>query len=982
MSALPRPDPSTTALFDALPVAGLLLDEQGRVLASNAAARLLLGPASATGVAWPAVLGTTGDGRPGAPMALPGTPCWLRLRPAPWGAAGRLLLLEDATAEVLAQQEVARLAERLDLTQDFGRLGLWERDVQSLQGQWDRHVFKFWGLDPDGGAPDFDAAARQIVDEDRAGLEQAFRRSLQAAGVYSHRYRVRRPDGRLSSLHSQWAVKDGPDGRPARVIGVMMDDTEAIDLAQVRTEMASQLGLAETLADLVVWRHDLRSNRVQFNGAGAALFAGVVDGDGGIDAPRLRALVHPEDQALARQTAEAAVHQPGHTDLELRYQLPDGREPHLMTRRVIQRDPQGEPVAVLGVGLDITERAAAARRAREMSERFELATRTAGIGYWANEGNSGRAEWSDQMRALHGLPAEAPVPTLKEWMQQFVHPEDQAHVRESFRAWLSGLAPRAQAELRVVRTDGAVRHLLTHSLQERGGAMPLLFGIAIDVTERRLADIALRRADERAALAARGAGIGTWELDWRDGSVHWDPQMWRLRGREPRQAPPANAEIVSFVHPDDREQAARRVTEANASTDTLEHQFRVVWPDGAVRWLASRSTALRDAEGRLMRRIGVNWDITAARQAEAERSEREAAEQANQAKSQFLARMSHELRTPLNAVLGFAQLLLLDAPTEPQRQRLDYIRGAGQHLLSLINDVLDLSSLDTGELRIEAEAVDLAALVQETLPLLDPLRGHGDLRLDLDIAPLWVQADPVRLRQVLLNLLSNAFKYNRPGGSVQVSARAEGAQVVLAVADTGRGMNPGQLRQLFEPFNRLGAQRDGIEGTGIGLAIVKGLVDRMQGRIDVQSEPGEGTVFTVRLPAARRQLLSPARGVLYIEDNPVNTLIVRELMQRRPDVRLLHAADGRSGLALARREQPALVLLDMQLPDMEGRAVLAALREDPATADIRCIAVSANVVAADVARALADGLAAYWTKPLDAAAFGSAIEALFGPPPV
>lgn len=930
------------------------------------------------------------------PVQIPGRERHVGLRAQAAPEGGHWLHVEDQTALAAARRELQRHGELLDLAQDFGRLGIWERNVRTLQGHWDRHVYKFWGLGPDATSPEFDIATRQLVDEDRVAMQEAFRVSTQRAGVYAHRFRVRRPDGGISHLHSQWAVKNGADGGPERVIGIMMDDTEAVSLARSRHEMESQLALAEALAGLIVWRHDLRTDRMQFNRQGYALIERTPSDDG-VPAADVRALIHPQDLPRVVQAAEDGLHRDGTTDIEARHAQSDGSWRRVLTRRVVQRDEAGQPVAVLGVALDITTRDAGEQRARDMSARFDLATRTAGIGYWSREGEALRAYWSDQMRALHGLAADAAVPTLKQWIEVFIHPDDRAEVRQRFREWLSGHTPRVQAELRIVRTDGSVRHLLTHSLQEHGGDTPVLFGIAIDVTDQRLADLALRRADERAGLAARGAGIGTWEVDRRDGSTFWDEQMWLLRGCEPQAQAPDIHELERFVHPEDRHRAMHIVRGMSATEDIIEHEFRVVWPDGRVRWLASRSTSILDAEGRLLRRIGVNWDVTAARQAEAERSVREAAEQANRAKSEFLARMSHELRTPLNAVLGFTQLLLLDDAAEHRRPRLHHIQAAGQHLLSLIDDVLDLASLDTGEMRIELEPVGLAGLVRETLPLIESLSAGRSIAVTADMGDFRVQADRVRLRQVLLNLLSNACKYNRESGTVSVSARQDGHEVVIAVQDTGRGMSEHQLRQLYEPFNRLGIHREGIEGTGIGLAIAKALVERMGGSIAVRSEPAVGTLFTVRLPIAAdgddagprplRQLLpaacrlDPGRGVLYIEDNAVNTLIVAELLQRRPDLRVLLASDGTSGLELARSEQPALVLLDMQLPDMDGLTVLARLRADPATAGIECIALSANALPEDVALTLASGAIAYWTKPLDAAAFTSGIDALFGPTP-
>lgn len=968
------------AVLDALPAPVLVLDDRGRLQWANRAAQRHGGPLPDGDMPVGAWLGWPSDQAPAQPVQQRGTDVWWQWRPFELPDGRRGLMAELATDLVRSDQALHYQNELLDVAQDFGRLGVWQRHVRTLVGRWDRHVYKFWGLDPDDGAPSFETATQQIVDEDREALDRVFRASMQRAGVYAHRYRVRQPDGRITHLHSQWAVKNGADGQPERVLGIMMDDTETMDAARARVDLESHFALAASLAGLVVWRHDLQTRRYHFNAEGLALLQLDPSADG-IDESVVRALVHPDDMPGVLRAMDGALSGQGPTDSEARYRLRDGGWCHMLARRVLQTNERGEPLALLGVGLDITRRSEEARRHRTLSDRFELATRTAGIGYWSREGDAQRAYWSDQMRVLHGIGPTDLVPTLAEWHQRFVHPDDKPQVRDQFNQWLTGQAPRVHAELRITRTDGQIRHLLTHSLLERGGDVPVHFGIVIDVTDRRLADLALRRADQRAALAARGAGIGTWEQQWSDGAVHWDAQMWHLRGRIERPQAPTWEEILSFVHPDDRPQAKTMLDQSAIETYTLEHSFRVLWPDGSIRWLASRSTAVRDARGAVVRRIGVNWDVTAARQAEAERREREAVEQASRAKSQFMARMSHELRTPLNAVLGFTQLLQLDDRAPQRQERLEHIRSAGQHLLSLINDVLDLTSLDTGELRVDARPVPIAALIRETLPLVEPLRTTFNLTIHSQVTPLDVQADPLRLRQVLLNLLSNACKYNRPGGRVDVTTRAEGDEVVIAIADTGRGLDPEQVRQLFQPFNRLGIQREGIEGTGIGLAIVKALVERMQGRVEVRSQPGVGSVFEVRLPKARLPL-NPDAGVLYIEDNPVNALLMSQLFSRRPDIRLLLAEDGTRGLTLARQDRPALVLLDMQLPDMDGLSVLQALRADPQTADIPCIAVSANAVPEDMARALAAGLSAYWTKPLDTAAVSSAIDALFLPPGV
>jgi len=548
------------------------------------------------------------------------------------------------------------------------------------------------------------------------------------------------------------------------------------------------------------------------------------------------------------------------------------------------------------------------------------------------------------------------------------------------------------------------------------------FGVVIDVTASRSAAQALREANERVALAARGAGLATWELDVDTGEAYWDAQMWRLRGLTPGPVTPDLAGRMATTHPDDRVLLAQVNHRGLVEDGQIESAFRVVWPSGEVHWLASRSALVRDEASGRLRRIGVNWDITDRRTAEAMRQESELARRESQAKSQFLARMSHELRTPLNAVLGFTQLLQAEtarwvSPAALQGQWLDHIQAAGQHLLRLINDVLELSSAEGSLLPLQLQPVRLDVAVAEVLALLQRLQHSRGVHIQVEALSAVVLAEPTRLRQVLLNLLSNAVKYNRPTGQVwlQAELQTDAGQdtVLLSVNDDGHGMNAQQMAQLFQPFNRLGAEALGVEGTGIGLAIVKSLVERMGGQIGARSTPGQGSCFQVRLQAAPPDSLSAAtaapaastataasatrtgeapalaeaaqagqrRRLLYIEDNAVNALIISELVARRHDLQLQVAGDGASGVALAQQWRPELVLLDMQLPDIDGHEVLHRLRSVPATADIPCIALSANAMPEDIARALDAGMVDYWTKPLDFSLFRQALDRLFGPAP-
>ncbi len=364
---------------------------------------------------------------------------------------------------------------------------------------------------------------------------------------------------------------------------------------------------------------------------------------------------------------------------------------------------------------------------------------------------------------------------------------------------------------------------------------------------------------------------------------------------------------------------------------------------------------------------------------------------AGEAKNDFLSRMSHELRTPLNAILGFAQLLELeDLGAENESSVRDILRG-GWHLLDLINEILDISRIEAGQLGISLEAVMISDAVGEALSLVRPLAESRSVALREEASNLgehFVLADRQRLKQVLLNLLSNAIKYNDPGGEVVVEVgRAAHDRLTIAVSDDGRGIAPGMLERVFDPFDRIGAERSPIEGTGLGLALARGLAETMGGTLEVESVVGEGSVFTVELQgvvgplaefqgaeAAGGRTQMPAGKVLLIEDNVANVRLIERILRHEEQVELISAMQGTLGIELARQHVPDLVLLDLHLPDLSGRDVLRRLQDDPLTADLPIVVLSADATDGQVTRLLAAGARAYLTKPLNVEKFRAIVH--------
>ncbi len=508
-------------------------------------------------------------------------------------------------------------------------------------------------------------------------------------------------------------------------------------------------------------------------------------------------------------------------------------------------------------------------------------------------------------------------------------------------------------------------------------------GIFEDITERAAAAAELQAREERFRQLAEGIGVGI-NLRQVDPPefLYSNSAYLEIVGMEGQDLDGAVETLLDRLHPDDLPAFMDGYWDDVAHGRRGTAEVRMILPDGAVRWLRAVSKP-----------ISVNQvattveDITSSKVADAAiRSAKAEAEAANLAKSEFLSRMSHELRTPLNAVLGFAQILELGTLTDKQGEAVTHILGGGRHLLGMIDDILDISRIETDQLDVSLEPVRADEVIAEAVALIRPMAAGHHITLSAgaaaDGAVGVVRADRRRLRQVLLNLLSNAVKYNRPGGSVRVTCSvSDDAHLSIDVTDTGIGIRDADLARVFLPFDRLGQQVTDIEGTGIGLALSQRLAAIMGGRLDVVSTYGVGSTFTVALPVAVAHpdptfvdsppADAPTRGplttstLLYVEDNPPNVRLMQALVDRRPGWEMVHAGHGSLGWELATSLRPSLILLDLHLPDMNGLDLLQRLRTDPRTADTRIVIVSADANEHQIQRLIDAGADRYLTKPLD-----------------
>jgi PAS domain S-box-containing protein len=650
---------------------------------------------------------------------------------------------------------------------------------------------------------------------------------------------------------------------------------------------------------------------------------------------------------------------------------------------------------------DVTERQRSEQALQESDERMRLATEATGVGIWEWNLVKNTVHWDAQMFRIYGVdPTDSGLIDQDTWAN-YILPEDVHAQQEALQEAINSGAQRIR-EFRVTPLNGGgvryIRSVETVRVNDQGQVVSIV-GTNLDITDRKRTEDTLRENERhlRAVIDALPVAIIT--TDAEGALTHFNQAAVEFCGREPQLGEDKWCISKKLLRPDGAPMPHDQCPMAIAlqqDRQILGAEAIAERPDGSRVWFTAHPTPLHDASGKLIGGINMMIDVTERKRLDKVLLEnnielkkaKNLADKANLAKSDFLSNMSHELRTPLSAILGFAQLLASSKtpPTPAQKRSIDQILQAGWYLLELINEILDLTLIESGKLSFSIEQVSLSSLLTECYNLIEPQAIKRNVSLDFPKPEksIWVKADSTRLKQVLINLLSNAVKYNRVSGKVTVTFNEETpGRIRLFVEDTGEGLSTEKVAQLFQPFNRLGKENSAVEGTGIGLVMTKRLVELMGGEIDVKSVVGEGTVFSIELDlythtpliehdtteqtnivVKQSKIFTNNHTILYIEDNPANLMLVEDIIESRTDLNLLTARDGYTGIEIARSKLPDLILMDINLPGINGTDALKILAKDPLTSHIPIIALSANAIPRDIEKGLAAGFFRYLTKPI------------------
>jgi PAS domain S-box-containing protein len=916
---------------------------------------------------------------------------------------------QDITARKQTEIALQAQTDRLSLALQAGAFGIWEWDLGQKR-VWDDRTYEIYGLQ-DLGQPTTHHDWRACIHPDDADqLEAELQASLAGEASVNAEFRIWRPDGQLRWLQSFAQVQRDAVGHPMRMVGITRDITEKKETEAELQLLADRLSLALLAGQIGFWLWDL--DQSLFWDTSLCRLYGLSETDQVTDWKTWRDLVHPEDLDRVEALLEAAIHGAPYLGTEFRIYRTDGELRWIQSSAYVQRDENGQPVQMIGINQDITARKQAELALQEQTSRLTLALRAGSYGIWEWDLVSDPI-WDERIYEDYGLQNLGRPITYQDWRNR-IHPDDLHWVEAQLEADLRTRIPFS-AEFRICRTDGELRWVLsTAKLYCDGQGQPLrMVGIHQDITHRKLAEQELWNSrakfqrlvddigDKFVVFSHTGTIItyvsggfqavfgvppeGVLGKSWAD-SIRWLPENLKLAQAE-------NQRLLTDRVP------------------SQEFEMSFIHPDGNIRTVHVVQHPVWDEAGNLLAIEGVVEDITARKAAEAElRRTNAELERATRLKDEFLANMSHELRTPLNAILGMTEGLqekIFGPLTERQQRSLATIERSSSHLLSLINDILDLSKIEAGQVELDFEAIGVGPLCSTSIAFVKQ-QAHKKRQQITTLIPNGLPdlyGDDRRLRQVLINLLTNAVKFTPKAGQITLAAsyialtpdaaspwafthpQANPGDTLgllsISITDTGIGISPADAQRLFQPFVQVNtALNRQYEGTGLGLSLVKRIVEMHGGEVTLTSDVGVGSCFTVQLPiiAIPNTATPPARFtvsntapppvdpakaplILLAEDNEANISTTSSYLEAK-GYRLIIARDGLEATNLATTDQPDLILMDIQMPQIDGLEAIRQIRQNPALATVPIVALTALAMPADQERCLAAGANHYLSKPI------------------
>lgn len=798
-------------------------------------------------------------------------------------------------------------------------------------------------------------------------------------------HRFVQPDGSIRWVYVQTMPEKEIEGRLIGTVGTITDITDRKEAEEKVQQSQNILLEAQHIAHIGNWTLDIRTEEIIWS-AEVYLMFGLDPSQSAPSYGEWWSRIHPDDQAKLRHGIEQAIaHQIPYV-IDYRAILPDGSIRYHEGRAEVETDASGQTIRIFGTALDITDRQLAAIALQESETRWQFALEGSGDGIWDLDLETNQVFFSPQWKAILGYGEDEIENKLEEWDTR-IHPEDRASVDEQVEQYLQGEIPTYYVEHRLRCKDGSYKWILTRGKAmawDDDGIPTRMIGTHTDISDRKKTELAIQEISQRLAIATQSAKIGIWEYNHIKNILIWDEQMYALYDTNPNNFAANLDSWAEKIHPDDRAQNLAEFEAAIANNlNELTQEFRVVHTNGDMHYIKSNAVMIRNEAGEVERLIGVDWEVSDYKQVEkALIQAKDTAETAAQTKSLFLANMSHEIRTPMNGVIGMLHLLQDTELTDQQRSHINIAQSSAESLLSLINDILDFSKVEAGKLAIEHIDFDPHELIgsfARTMALKSQEKGL-ELLLDLrGIGHGLVNGDPGRLRQILINLTSNAIKFTERGDillTCRLTQMDSGPIFTGTLTDQGIGIPQDTLDHLFEPFTQMDASTTRkYGGTGLGLAITKKLCKLMGGNITATSEVGKGSQFrfTIELQASNEvrdvpQLprIAPLK-LLLVDDNAVQREILHSQLAAW-GVEVTEAASGKAALELFDGRSPTdgfdIVLMDRTLPDMRSFDVGKILWSKAGNGKLSILMMTAIANKSAEVDHLDLDVAAYLTKPI------------------